>query len=69
MKSKTIGEYLERTDQTESALAARLGISQAHLNEIKNGKKRPSAKLAVKIESITGIPFRVLLLGEKPDAA
>lgn len=62
MKCKTISEYLEKSKKTESELAALLEISQAHVNEIKNGKKRPSPELAQKIESLTGIPLRELLL-------
>lgn len=62
MKCKTISEYLEKTSKTEVEFSGELGISQAHLNEIKNGKKRPSPELASKIEAITGIPFRNLLL-------
>lgn len=43
-------------------MAEILGISQAHLNELKNGKKRPSPELALRIERATGIPFKSLLL-------
>ncbi len=62
MRPKTISAYLDKTRKTEVELAATLGISQAHLNEIKHGKKRPSPELALKIEKVTGIPFRALLL-------
>jgi transcriptional regulator with XRE-family HTH domain len=69
MKCKTISEYLEKSDRTEADVARELGISQAHMNEIKNGKKRPSPELAQKIENLMGIPFRDLLLNKKDTAA
>ena len=69
MRCKTISEYLRKTGKTEAELAGELGISQAHLNEIKNGKKHPSPKLAVKIEAVTRIPLRDLFLLDKHTAA
>ena len=61
MKYKTIGEYLEKTKKTQAELAELLGISQAHVSEIMNAKKRPSPELAQSIEKLTGIPLRDLL--------
>jgi transcriptional regulator with XRE-family HTH domain len=69
MRCRSLSEYIEKTKTTETELANQLGISQGFLNEIKNGKKRPSPDLAAKIESVTGIPFRKLLLGDESTAA
>jgi transcriptional regulator with XRE-family HTH domain len=69
MNHKTISDYLAENGKTEMEFSKELGISQAYLNEIKNGKKRPSPELAEKIEAITGIPFRVLLLSNNSSAA
>jgi transcriptional regulator with XRE-family HTH domain len=68
MRYKSISEYLERTGKKQKDLSAQLGISQAFLNEIKSGKKRPSPELAAKIEVLTGIPFRKLLLNKETAA-
>jgi HTH-type transcriptional regulator / antitoxin HigA len=62
MIHETISEYLENTGATERELAGKLGISASHLNMIKKGTRRPSPELAQKIETLTGIPFRKLLL-------
>jgi transcriptional regulator with XRE-family HTH domain len=62
MKYKDIRDYLERTGKTEKELADAIGVSQAFVNMLKRGEKMPSPKLAAKIESVTGIPFRALLL-------
>jgi transcriptional regulator with XRE-family HTH domain len=62
MKYKNIQEYLARTGQTEKQLADSIGVSQAFVSMLKRGVTRPSPKLAEKIESVTGIPFRALLL-------
>jgi transcriptional regulator with XRE-family HTH domain len=62
MICESITEYLEKTGAKESELAEKVGVSQPHLNMIKKGMRRPSPELAQKIEEITGIPFRKLLL-------
>ncbi len=62
MKYKSLSDYLKRTGKTERELATKLGVSQPFINMIKKGEKRPSPELAQKIEALTGIPFRALLL-------
>jgi DNA-binding XRE family transcriptional regulator len=41
---------------TQTALARHLGINVSTLNDILHGRKTPSLTLALKIESVTGIP-------------
>ena len=48
--------YLKKQRLTQSALAAELGISNAHLSELLSGQKYPSLTLASRIQNITGIP-------------
>jgi transcriptional regulator with XRE-family HTH domain len=69
MKYKNIADYLERTGKTELKFADELGISQPFLNMIKKGTRRPNPELADKIDKLTGIPFRSLLLNRKDTAA
>lgn len=45
-----------RLNQHKIAEAA--GISGAHLSRILNGKARPGYHVAVKLSSVTGIPFQ-----------
>ena len=68
-------EYLSSQQVSQRKVAKQAGISPAHMNAIVKGKRRPSPKLAAKIEKITGIPLRKLLLPDeaepvpKPDEA
>lgn len=59
---KNIRDYLKQTGKTESELAELDRISQAHVNMIKNGSRRPTPEVAARLEAITGIPLRTLLL-------
>lgn len=68
MIHESIREYLEHTGTSERELARRLGVSVSHLNMIKHGDRRPSPELAQKIETLTGIPFRKLLLSKESAA-
>jgi transcriptional regulator with XRE-family HTH domain len=59
---KNICDYLNRSGKTEKDLAEILGISIPYMNLLKHGKRRPSPELALKIERITRIPLRKLLI-------
>ena len=59
---KSIRDYLEKTGKTENELAELACISQAHVNMIKNGSRRPTPEVAARLEAITGVPLRTLLL-------
>jgi DNA-binding transcriptional regulator YdaS (Cro superfamily) len=52
-------------DKTDVEAARILKVSQPFFNQMKNGMARPSPELAVKMEQITGVPFRTLLLSKK----
>ena len=59
---KNIRDYLKGTGKTEAELAQLACISQAHVNMIKNGSRRPTPEVAARLEAITGVPLRTLLL-------
>jgi ribosome-binding protein aMBF1 (putative translation factor) len=59
---KNIRDYLKGTGKTEAELAQLACISQAHVNMIKNGSRRPKPEVAARLEAITGVPLRTLLL-------
>ncbi|MFN6976790.1 MAG: helix-turn-helix domain-containing protein [Gemmobacter sp.] len=50
----TLAAYIKATGTTQGALAARLGVSDGYLSDLKSGKKRPSLDLAFRIEALTG---------------
>ncbi len=59
---KNIRDYLKGSGKTEAELAQLACISQAHVNMIKNGSRRPTPEVAARLEAITGVPLRTLLL-------
>lgn len=61
---KTLREYFKRSGRTEKQLARLIGVSQPYINMLKNGRRRPKPALAERIEAVTGIPFKNLLIGE-----
>jgi len=61
MKMKVIRDYLWDNEISQRQLAANVGISPPHMNALIKGKRRPSPKLAARLEKITGIPLRTLL--------
>jgi ribosome-binding protein aMBF1 (putative translation factor) len=59
---KNIRDYLKGSGKTEAELAQLACISQAHVNMIKNGTRRPTPEVAAHLEAITGVSLRTLLL-------
>ncbi len=59
---KNNSDYLKGSGKTEAELAQLACISQAHVNMIKNGSRRPTPEVAARLEAITGVPLRTLLL-------
>lgn len=54
----TLRDYLERTGETQEALAERLSVTPMAVSHWVNGKSKPSLQMALKIEAITGVPCR-----------
>jgi len=61
-----LATYLERSGDTQEQIARRIGISQASVSRIKDGKSLPSADIAERLAAYAGIPldsfYRVYLL-------
>jgi plasmid maintenance system antidote protein VapI len=53
-----LSAYLETCGRTQLAVAAELGISQGHLNDMKTGRRKPGRELAVRIERMLGVPVQ-----------
>jgi transcriptional regulator with XRE-family HTH domain len=66
---KDLREYFHQTMRSQAQLADTLNVSRGFICEITSGKKRPSPELAAKIEKITGIPLRRLLLPDEVEPA
>lgn len=62
---QTLADYFKRTGQSKRALAKELGVSESYISFISAGKRQPSLALALRIESITGVPAASLV----PEAA
>lgn len=56
--------YLKSNKISQRAFAKKLRISTAYMNALVHGSRRPGGPLAARIESVTGIPFKVLVLGK-----
>jgi len=61
MKYGNLREYFAATRGNQIALARQLGCGQSTLSLLANGRRRPSPRLAARLEKITGIPLRTLL--------
>ena len=59
---KPIKEYLINKHLSPKQLAAKLDISESYMSMLRLGRRRPSPDLAQKIEAVTGVPFKRLLL-------
>ncbi len=55
-----IRRYRETTGQTQQQLAARLGITKSTVSKIERGALRPAERVALELEELTGVPFKVL---------
>ncbi len=64
MLHRTIDGYLKHTKTSGKELAEALGISDSYMSMLRLGQRRPSPEVAQKIEAVTGIPFKKLLLKE-----
>ncbi len=57
--------WLKRTGLTARELAGRLSLTDAHLSQIRSGKRRPGLPIAARFEDVCGIPVRSWLLTKR----
>jgi transcriptional regulator with XRE-family HTH domain len=50
----TLSEYLSTVGITQSAFAARLGVSRSYMSEIVSGARTPRLELALQIQAASG---------------
>ncbi len=53
--ARQLASKIERKDGTQTAAAQRLGISQGALNDLLSGRRTPSLRLSLAIQSAYGI--------------
>lgn len=53
--------YFDETGTTQAAFAARLGMTQAAISKITNGKEAPRLELALRISRAARVPLESLL--------
>jgi transcriptional regulator with XRE-family HTH domain len=58
---KTLAAYFEQTGKSKRSLAQRLEVSESYVSLIAAGKRQPSLSLALRIESMTGVPAEALV--------
>ena len=68
MVHETLEQYLKNKRGRAKQLATELGITPSYLSMLKKRQRRPSPELAQRLEDLTGVPFRNLLLGKRRTA-
>jgi transcriptional regulator with XRE-family HTH domain len=58
----TLAEYLAASGVSQAALAALVGVSQAHISRIAAGEAVPGPALAVRLAAAAGIPVDSFVL-------
>jgi transcriptional regulator with XRE-family HTH domain len=56
-----LAAYFEQTGKSKRSLAQRLEVSESYVSLIAAGKRQPSLSLALRIESMTGVPAEALV--------
>jgi transcriptional regulator with XRE-family HTH domain len=60
-KYRDLATYFNATGETQESFAMRLGVSQACISMIRNGKRVPSLRLAQRIADEAKIPLESLM--------
>lgn len=63
-KYQTLSDFFDKTGTTQDALAEKLSVSRSYVSLIAAGKRQPSLLLALRIESLTGVPVASLVSTE-----
>jgi transcriptional regulator with XRE-family HTH domain len=63
-KYKTLSDYFEQTGDSQQALANKIGVTRSAVCQWAAGKRQPSLHLALRIETLTGVPAESLISRE-----
>lgn len=61
--SMTLQKYMADKKLTDAALAGRIGCDRSYITQIRNGKRRPSLEMALKLKKATGLPVETFMVG------
>jgi transcriptional regulator with XRE-family HTH domain len=62
---RSLVEYFEHSGDTQQALAARIGTSQAQISLWTRGLSLPRLDRALRLERITGVPLKKILKAKR----
>lgn len=60
VKPASLAAWLEQSGTTQTELAEQLGVVPSHISMLVSGDRTPSLDLAIRIESLTGVPVLAL---------
>jgi DNA-binding XRE family transcriptional regulator len=67
---RSLREYLAGPPAvSQRALADAVGCNQSMVSMLARGRREPSARLAVKLHAVTGVPLKALLARKMPPEA
>ena len=62
---RDLNEFFDKQQRTQQWLADQLGVDRSYVSLIASGKRQPTLGLALRIEALTGVPLKSLLLTEQ----
>jgi transcriptional regulator with XRE-family HTH domain len=64
-----LAKYVERSKQKQYEVAQDLRITESYLSQVLSGRRRPGLDIAVRIETLTGIPVSAWAASRKTPSA
>jgi transcriptional regulator with XRE-family HTH domain len=64
-----LAKYIIRSQQKQYEVADDLRITESYLSQVLSGRRRPGLDIAVRIETLTGIPVSAWAARRKPPSA
>jgi transcriptional regulator with XRE-family HTH domain len=64
-----LAKYVERSKQKQYEVAQDLRITESYLSQVLSGRRRPGLDIAVRIETLTGIPVSAWAASRKAPSA
>jgi len=61
-----LAQYLEKSGESQTAFARRIGVSQSYISRIANGIQNPPLDLALRIADLANIPIESLVHNASP---
>lgn len=61
--SMTLHDYMDGKGITDAALAGKVGCDRSYITQIRNGRRRPSLAMALKLKKATGLPVETFMAG------